>query len=114
MLTISHKTLFTIFVIAIFGVLTHWGGWNDGVYALGWNTSVYWVGVWYLLLSQNKTTSFRSDWLWLLPLWLIVISFSLYDNPWFKLISIMCLPLMTIMLRKFSIVRNNKSTLRCF
>lgn len=81
-----------IVVLSVFAVSTHWGVWDKGVFAMGWNTTVVWLGLFYLLLEQNSVVSFRGDWLWLFPLGLIAISFSIYENPWLKLIGIIALP----------------------
>ncbi len=95
-------------LIAGYGVVSHWGVWSYGVYAMGWNTTAYWAGLWFLLLSHNGNVSLQKNWRWLVPLWLIVLSFALFENPWLKLISVAVLPLATGIFYAFGQLQNQQ------
>jgi hypothetical protein len=81
-------------IAGVFWVLTHWGFWTRGIYALGINTSVFCLGLLFLVCRESDTSKvdWRSSIEWLFPLLLLAISFSLYENPFFKLIAIFVFP----------------------
>jgi len=81
-----------IILIAIFAVLTHWGVWQNGVYSMGWNTTVVWFAIGVMLFTKNDQIELKYDWYWLLPLALLALSFSLYQNPWLKAICFIVMP----------------------
>ena len=78
---------------SIFAVFSHWGFWDIGVYALGWNTSVSYLCVLTLLLHDKSFIKFRENWAWLVPIAFMALSFGLYENPWLKAINMMALPM---------------------
>lgn len=85
--------LLAIVFISIFAVLTHWGVWTNDVLSMGWNTTLVWLALGGLLIRGNPKICFSDDWCWLLPLVLLSISFSLYENPWLKTISFFVMPI---------------------
>jgi hypothetical protein len=88
----SLNRLLAIVLISSFAVLSHWGVWSNGVFSLGLNTSLVWLALGALLIHANDRIDFSYDWLWLLPLALLAISFALYENPWLKLVSVLVMP----------------------
>lgn len=79
--------------LGLWWVLTHWGFWEKGLYAIGWNTTVFWfvlVGA-LIALSQKPL---KNNWHWLLPIGLISASFALWENPWLKMFSFLLLPIL--------------------
>jgi len=81
-------------MLGIYWVLALWGVWELGFYALGFNASVFLVG--FLLLLdcglQKRTFWNRAYWKWHLPLLLVLMSYSLFENPFIKGCHIIFLP----------------------
>lgn len=90
--TLSSKTLFAL-LISLFAVFSHWGFWDIGVYALGWNSTVTYLCLLVLLLHDKPFIKFRENWAWLVPIIFMALSFGLYENPWLKVISMLVLPI---------------------
>ena len=88
----SNQTMLSIATIAVFTVLGHWNFWSEGVYALGFNTTIFWFCLGALLWKNHPSLSWKRDWTWCVPLALMALSFSLYENPWLKLIACVVLP----------------------
>lgn len=93
MFVVSTRVVWAVAALAFLGVWLHWNFWNYGIYALGFNTTVFLGGVAALLLVKNSEFDWRADIAWLAPLVLVGVSFSLYENPWLKLISFLLLPI---------------------
>ncbi len=91
----SSRTTAAVFVLAVLTVLGHWNIWAHGVDALGWNSTVAWLTTLSLLWFNRAERSFRRDRCWLLPLIAIAVSYSVFENPWLKLISCFVLPAAT-------------------
>ncbi|PWQ97781.1 DUF4153 domain-containing protein [Leucothrix arctica] len=92
-MTFNNQTVLSVTTLAVFAVLGHWGFWSEGVFALGFNTTAFWVGFGALLWVNNPSLSWKKDWVWLVPLALMALSFSLFENPWLKVISCVVLPI---------------------
>jgi len=91
-LPISNKLLSIVLLFSALTVWSHWNLFSEGVFVFGINTSLFWIGVAFLLLQTHSVFRLARDWTWLIPIFLIVLSFSLYENPWLKLISFLVLP----------------------
>lgn len=81
--------------ISLFWVIFLWNFWSKGVYALGINVFIFLallitLFVW-ALYKQEKIIA--GDLIWLMPIFLIALSFALYDNPFLKIISIIIFPI---------------------
>jgi hypothetical protein len=87
-------------------VLTHWGAWTNGVLSMGWNTTLVWLALGGLLIRSNQKIYFSDDWVWLLPLALLSISFVLYENPWLKTISFFVMPISAAVFFSFGQLKN--------
>lgn len=90
---INHRTVITVISISALAVITHWNIWSTGTYALGFNTTLLWLSIGYLVWGNDPHLNFKRDWQWGIPLVLIILSFSLFENPWLKLISCFLLPI---------------------
>lgn len=86
------KILFAL-IISLFAVLSHWGFWNIGVYALGWNTTATCLCLITLMLHDKVFIKLRENWAWLMPIVFMAFSFGLYENPWLKVINMFVLPI---------------------
>ncbi|MGH1427011.1 MAG: DUF4153 domain-containing protein [Arenicella sp.] len=91
--TIHPKLLISILTLASFCVLSHWNMWTYDVYAFGFNTTIAWLSFIALLKYHNSDFSIHNNWVWLLPISFIVLSFSVYENPWLKSVSTLLLPI---------------------
>jgi len=89
----SSFRLATILLTALFGVLTHWNVWDNGVHSIGWNTSITWLALGLMLIRSNQSIRLSSDWMWLAPLGLMTLSFGLYENPWLKTLCFLVMPM---------------------
>lgn len=106
---LSAKTTAAL-ALAFFWVLTHWGYWDKGVLALGWNASVFWLGLLVVLFMQSKERNFRKMSSWLIPLILMSSSFALFENPWLKSISMWVLPLSIVIFYVYGQMEVTKKT----
>lgn len=81
--------------LALFWVIFLWNFWNKGVYALGFNATVFCfllLGLFIFVLYKSSHYS-RHDLYWMIPISLIMLSYALYDNPFLKIVSLLVLPL---------------------
>ena len=86
------------FGIGLFAVMFLWGFWQSGVTALGFNATILIISILFFLLGYKNSGEkwginiFKKTRLfWLIPYILIALSFSIYENPWLKLISLLVL-----------------------
>lgn len=111
-MSLISRRLFSL--VLVFSVLVTWSHWNffsNGVVALGLNFSLFWVGVAVIIHSLDASYSFKRDWVWLCPIILVVLSFSLYENPWLKLISLSLLPIVVGVFCAYSHFHNRRDLL---
>lgn len=81
-------------ILAIFWVVFLWNFLDKGIYALGFNATVFlflFLGlfIWVLYKKGHCTTY---DLFWIIPIILISLSYSLYDNPFLKITDLLVLP----------------------
>jgi hypothetical protein len=82
-------------LLSAFAVFTLWGFWGAGVSALGFNFSIF-LGAYLLMVviflkTQNLWSS-RSI-LWAVPIGMVALSYSLYEEPFVQVVSIFVLPI---------------------
>lgn len=99
------QIIITLAVAAIFPVLFMWGVFDKWVLALGYNVTIYSLILLLLYLTGiKKQVSFlKKNAIWMIPIMLICISFSLFWNTFIKGINLYLLPL--ILLFFFSLWR---------
>jgi len=90
---LNNPSLIKALLISIITVFAHWNIWSIGLSALGFNTTLFFFGVCYLVWGNDPHLNFTRDWQWSVPIILIAVSFSLFENPWLKLISCFLLPI---------------------
>src|SRR3990167_1386653 len=93
----KRETVFVAIFLSLYWVLTMWGIWTKEVYALGWNLTVFVVAL--LLLYTHAGQSARPgarEYVWLVPLLLIALSYSLYENPYVKAVNMLVLPVLFV------------------
>lgn len=74
-----------------------WGIWTKEVHALGWNLTVY-VALLLLLFTHagRLERPGARDYVWLVPVLLIALSFALFENPYVKAVNMLVLPLLFV------------------
>jgi hypothetical protein len=91
---IQPRLLATVSGLALFFVIFIWNFFERGIYALGINATVFLLLALMLFLqplrAARKLTA--RDLVWIIPFVLIAISYSLYDNPFWKITSILIVP----------------------
>jgi hypothetical protein len=91
----KRQTVFGALLLALFWVTTIWGIFSQGEDALGWNVTVYWLGVIALYAYSSGTKRWgKHELIWLLPLLLAAVSYSLYENPYIKGVNLLVMPLL--------------------
>ena len=91
----KRETVYATILLSLFWIFTIWGIWTKGVYALGWNLTVFTGGL--ILLykySREPKRLTKHELVWLIPLLLIALSYSLYENPFVKGINMLVLPVL--------------------
>jgi len=93
----KRETVFATILLSLYWIATMWDIWTKEVYALGWNLTVFVVAL--LLLYTHAGRSERPgtrEYVWLVPLLLIALSFTLYENPYVKAVNMLVLPLLFV------------------
>ncbi len=107
MTLISHRLGLWVFGFSVFVVWGHWNFFSIGVFALGFNFSLFWLGFAVIVYLVDNTYQIKKDWAWLCPVSLIALSYSLYENPWLKLISLFLLPIIIAVFCAYSHFNNH-------
>ena len=88
--------LFLSIIPAIFWVVFLWNFWDKGIYILGFNATIFGfisLGLFIWVLRQKGHYT-KYDLFWIIPMILIFLSYSIYDNPFLKITSLLVLPAM--------------------
>lgn len=80
--------------LSFFWIIFLWGFWSKGFYALGLNAFVFLslVTLFFLYLLFKNGKYEKSDLGWIIPIFLLIISFLLYENPFFKFTALFIFP----------------------
>lgn len=97
-------------LLSLFFVVFLWGFWSKGEYALGANFSIYLGAVILFFVSKLRKSSKYSagDLVWIIPLFLMALSFALYENPFFKVFNLLVFPAALALFYTYSWVDNKK------
>ncbi len=100
-----NKTLWSV-LLSTFCVVFLWGFWSEGPFALGINAFVYLVGLIFFFLSilRREKRYHTSDLAWIIPLLLIALNFALYENPFFKIFSLLVFPVVLAFFYNYAFV----------
>ena len=85
--------------LALFWVVFMWGFWEKGPFALGFNAFLFlsmFFGMFLWQLQKNGAYK-KCDLVWIIPICCIILSFSIYDNPFIKIVSIPVLPILFVL-----------------
>jgi len=97
--TLTKKIVIELFLcsaISLFWVIFVWNFWSEGIYALGFNAFVFLLlfMILFIWMLYRKEKFVIRDLIWLLPIFLIALSFGIYDNPFLKIVSIIIFPVL--------------------
>jgi len=108
---LTRKLLWLVVLFSVLVVWSHWNLFSLGVVALGINFSLFWVGVALIIYAVDRSYKLKRDWVWFFPIVMIVLSYSLYENPWLKAISLFLLPVILGVFCAYSHFQNGKALL---
>ena len=98
-------------LLGLIGTTYLWDIWTSGVAALGFNATAF-AFVFLVLLglgTENKTLFVRSQLAWVFPSILIALSFSLYENSFFKSVNIFVFPLVLAWFYNYGMVLDKEN-----
>src|SRR4030042_4428850 len=80
--------------LGLFWVVFLWGFWKKGVFALGINASVFLVLTFFVFakIYHGEKLFQKKNAIWLVPIFFIILSFFLYENPFIKIINLFVYP----------------------
>ncbi len=81
-------------IIAIFSVIFLWWFWTNWIRALWFNYSIVslLLMVYFIVSIKELKTFFKMNFYWIIPIVLIALSFSIYENPYIKTINFFVFP----------------------
>ncbi|OGJ84066.1 hypothetical protein A2529_04720 [Candidatus Peribacteria bacterium RIFOXYD2_FULL_58_15] len=90
----KRSTVYAAFLLALYWVVTLWGIWSKGVDALGWNLTFFVACMIMLYAHAQRRSITRRELVWFIPLLLVALSYSLYENPYVKAVNMAVLPIL--------------------
>jgi hypothetical protein len=107
----NNLKLVFVALVSLFYVMFVWNFWSRGIYALGVNFSIFLLLMMAVfsweLIKQNKITKEIS--IWLIPVFLIILSFSFYDNPFLKVTTLLSFPIIFVLFYNYAFLDNRLS-----
>lgn len=100
------------FLLSLYWVVAVWGFWSNFIYSLGFNLSVFILGMLALFFYAMGAKMARRDRLWVFPIVLIAASFSLWENPFLKVINVLLLPFILSIFFAYSLSLKKKFDLK--
>lgn len=93
----KRATVFATVILSLYWIVTMWGIFTKDINALGWNLTVFVLAllVLYTYASRSELPR-RREYVWLIPLLLLALSYSLYENPYVKVVNMLVLPLLFV------------------
>lgn len=94
--------------ISLYWVVFIWGFWQKGIFALGINAAVFLflvLGLFNTIYPQQNLFQ-RKNASWLIPLFLILLSFLIYENPFIKLFNLLVYPVLFITFYNYAQMEN--------
>lgn len=94
--------------LSLFWVVFIWGFWGKGIYALGINAAIFLFLTLGLLfkLFPDRNLFRRENFIWLIPLCLIILSFAVYENPFIKIINLFVYPVLVLIFYNYAMIEN--------
>lgn len=93
-ISLSKKNILVIgsITLSAYFVITLWNFWSTFIDALGFNATVFILATAILFLTSQGITLWKHQFAWIIPIALISLSFSLWENPYLKVINVLLLP----------------------
>src|SRR3989344_5129359 len=90
---LTKKTTASI-LLSLFWVVFMWGFWTRGVFALGVNFAVYLVALilFFVAILKSEQRYQNRDLGWIIPMFMLAMSFAIYENPFFKIFCLLVIP----------------------
>ncbi len=97
-------------ILSLFFIIFMWGFFSREIFALGINFAVYLVSVVaFFVYRLRKNLKFDvSDSVWIVPLFLLSVSFAVYENPFFKAFSFLLFPVLFSVFYSYSWLERKK------
>lgn len=98
-------------LISLFWVLFLWRFWENGVESMGFNATVFGVLLlgFFLFSRKDRRVSLRGNYFWLAPMIFMLLSFSLYENPFLKNITLLIFPFLFAFFYNYSFFEQKKT-----
>lgn len=98
-------------LLSLFWVLFTWNFWERGIYALGINSFIFLIFLFSLfILTLYKSRRYvKEDLVWIIPIFLIILSYSIYDNPFLKVTNFLVLPISFVIFYNYAFLDNKKT-----
>lgn len=80
------------FLLSVYFVVFVWNFWENLIDALGLNLTIFILGFLALFFLSTGVNALKKNYFWVMPLILIALSFSLWENPFLKVINLLILP----------------------
>jgi hypothetical protein len=92
-LKVKHNALLIgSFALSAYFAIAVWNFWSTFINALGFNATALILGTVLLFMVTHGITAWKNHFAWAFPILLVALSFSLWENPYLKVISILLLP----------------------
>ena len=113
-IAVSGKSMLVAgsFALSVYFVIALWNFWSTFVDALGFNSTVFILGFVLLFLASYGITNWKKHALWIVPVVLIALSFSLWENPYLKVINILLLPLIMSVVFSYALLSTKTIDMR--
>ena len=113
-IAVSGKGMLVVgaFALSVYFVIALWNFWSTFVDALGFNSTVFILGFVLLFLASYGITNWKKHALWIVPVVLIAVSFSLWENPYLKVVSILLLPLIMSVVFSYALLSTRTIDIR--
>lgn len=110
-LTNLSRPIILSLLISLFWVIFLWNFWYRGVYALGINATAFLLLLLIFFNSLNKSAKLwrRENFVWLVPILFVVLSFGIYENPFIKVINILIIPALLAIFINYSLDKDRRA-----
>ncbi len=94
--------------LSLFWVVFIWRFWEKGVYALGLNFFIFTslILIMFVKILRDKNHFEKTDFAWIIPICLFIMSFLLYENPFIKGVNIFVLPILFAIFYNYSFIED--------
>ncbi|EKE10918.1 MAG: hypothetical protein ACD_15C00176G0001 [uncultured bacterium] len=100
------------FALALYWAVFLWNFWSVFIDALGFNMTVFILGVLALFFLLIGIEAVKKNHSWVLPVALISLSFSLWENPFLKTVNILILPFVLTIFFAYSLSSKREMSIK--